>query len=162
MKLRFLALCCAAAWSAGSSPAAPPPAASPTKSPADASTPTIEVGHAAGWEFPIFTDKEGYHVLTLRGAQAEIISADQVNVTDFSAFVFSGDASERVETVLLSPQATFYPKLYRATGDSPVRLIHDDIEVTGRGWTYDHNTKKVSLAHDVRVTFHAQLSDILK
>ena len=46
--------------------------------------------------------------------------------------------------------------------DDAVRMIRDDIEVTGRGWTYDHRAKKVSLAADVRIVFAAQLNDILK
>lgn len=124
--------------------------------------PPIDSGPALGWVFPVFTDKEGYHLLTLRGSAARILSADKIDVTDFSAFVFTGDATERVETVLLSPHAVFYPKDYRAAGDNSVRLIHDDIEVTGVGWTYNHNTKKVVLEHNVRVTFQAQLGDILK
>jgi lipopolysaccharide export system protein LptC len=64
--------------------------------------------------------------------------------------------------MLLSSTATFYPKEQRATGDKNVRLIRDDIEVTGEGWTYDHTGKKVSLARHVRVVFSAQLNDILK
>ena len=130
--------------------------------PATGKQPQIDAGPAIGWVFPVFTDKEGYHLLTLRGSAARLISADKINVTDFSAFVFSGDATEHVDTVLLSPKATFYPKDNRAEGDSSVRLIHDDIEVTGEGWKYDHTAKKVSLAHNVRVTFRSQLGDILK
>lgn len=135
--------------------------------PAPAATPSnpqsvIQSGPAIGWSFPIFTDKHGYHLLTLRGSKALIEGPDRIQVTDFSAFMFSGDASERVDTILVSPQATFFPKEYRAMGDSSVRLIHDDVEVSGVGWTYDHKTKKVFLAHDARVTLHVHLNDILK
>jgi hypothetical protein len=151
-----LALLLSAGLFAATLAAAPEPAASAAKLPA------IETGPAIGWVFPVFTDKEGYHLLTLRGANAKIDGPDKIDVTGFSAVVFSGDATERVDTVLISPQASFFPKVNRATGTSTVRLIHDDIEVTGVGWTYDHTSKKVSLAHDVRVTFHAQLNDILK
>jgi lipopolysaccharide export system protein LptC len=56
----------------------------------------------------------------------------------------------------------FLPKEHRAHGDKSVRYIRDDIEVTGVGWMYDHETKKVSLQQNVRVTFRAQLNDILK
>lgn len=127
-------------------------------------------GPARGWAFPVFSDKEGYRLLRLTGSEARILDANRIEVAAFSAVVFSGDASERVDTILLSPQATFFPKENRAAGSSDVRLIlsgsaerkQDDVEVTGRGWTYDHASKKVSIAHDVRVTFHAQLNDILK
>jgi opacity protein-like surface antigen len=122
----------------------------------------IETGPALGWVFPVFSDKEGYRLFTLRGASAQVLGPDRVDVTGFSAVVFSGDATERVDTVLLSPAATFSPKTNRASGDSSVRLIHDDIEVTGVGWTYDHAAKKVSIAHQVRVTFQGQINDILK
>jgi hypothetical protein len=148
--------------------AAEPAAAN--KPPADAAKPIIETGPAVGWVFPLFTDKEGYHRLTLHGDTARVVGPDQIDVTGFSAVVFSGDATERVDTVLLSPQATFFPKENLAKGASAVRLIlngkdpsrKDDIEVIGRGWTYDHAAKRVSLAHDVRVTFQTQLHDILK
>ncbi|PTX97713.1 hypothetical protein [Opitutus sp. ER46] len=141
---------------------ATPPAASPKSAPANAAA--IEAGPAVGWTLPIFTDKEGYRQLTLRGSLARVISKDQIDVTGFSAVAFSGDASERVESVLLSPQASFFPRTNRATGKDTVRLIHDDIEVLGRDWTFEMigGTKKVSIARDVRVTFQAQLNDILK
>lgn len=122
----------------------------------------IETGPALGWVYPVFTDKEGFHLYTLRGAAARIDGVDKVHVTDFSAVIFSGDARERVDTVLLSPQATFFPKLNRASGSSTIRVIHDDTEVVGRGWTYDRKAQRVTLAHDVRVTFQAQMKDILK
>jgi lipopolysaccharide export system protein LptC len=124
--------------------------------------PAVETGPALGWTFPLFSDAEGYHLYTLRGDTARMISADEIDVTGFNAVIFSGDATERVDSVLLSPQATFNPKENRVTGNSSVRLIRDDVEVTGRGWTYEHNLKKVSISHDVRVTFHSQLNDILK
>ena len=136
----------------------------------DSSKPPIMSGPAVGWVFPVFSDKEGYRLLTLRGSAARVVSSDEIDVTGFSAVVFSGDAGERVDKILLSPEASFYPKTNRASGKSAVRLIlsgrpdtpNDDVEVIGREWTYDHRTKKVSIAHDVRVTFHTQLHDILK
>jgi hypothetical protein len=147
---------------AGESPAAPSESA--------AAKTAIESGPAKGWIFPVFSDKEGYRLYTLRGSEIRYVNANEIDVAGFSAVVFSGDASERVDTVLLSPQATFYPRENRASGNDAVRLIlsgrpdtpSDDVEVTGRGWTYNHGSKKVSIAHEVRVTFHAQLNDILK
>lgn len=129
---------------------------------ANAAKSNVETGPALGWVFPVFSDKEGYRLFTLRGSSAQFKGTERIDVTGFSAVIFSGDASERVDTVLLSPSATFLPKTNLATGESSVRLIHDDIEVTGVGWNYDHTSKKVSLAHQVRVTFQAQINDILK
>jgi hypothetical protein len=146
------------------------PAASPHPATADSAKAHIETGPATNWTYPVFTDKEGYRKYLLRGSTARVLDPNRIQVTGFNCVVFSGDAAERVDTVLLSPEALFFPKDNRASGSSSVRLLfsgrpdtpNDDIEVIGRDWVYDHGRKAVSLAHNVRVTFHAQLHDILK
>jgi hypothetical protein len=117
---------------------------------------------AVNWMLPIFTDKEGYRSMTLRGSEVRPQNSGAIAVTDLNITIFSGDAAARVDSILLSPAATFYPRENRATGEKSVRFIRDDIEVTGVGWTYDHAAKKVSLHSNVRVTFSAQMDDILK
>ncbi len=116
---------------------------------------------AVNWVLPIFTDKEGYRSMTLRGSEVRP-AGKSIAVTDLSITVFSGDAAAQVDTILLSPAAIFSPKENVARGDSAVRLIRDDVEITGVGWRYDHAGKKVSLQQSVRVVFRAQLNDILK
>ena len=116
---------------------------------------------AQNWVLPIFTDKEGYRSMTLRGTEVRPRGKD-VEVTDLSITVFTGDASARVDSILLSPAAVFHTKENRASGDKAVRFIRDDFEVTGVGWTYDHAARKVSLQSNVRVTFRTPLNDILK
>ena len=117
---------------------------------------------AVNWVLPLFTDKEGFRTMTLRGSEVRPGAHNSIAVRDLNITVFSGDAAARVDNVLLSPVADFFPKENRAAGDGPVRLIRDDVEVTGVGWTYDHAAKKVSLQSRVHVTFRAQLNDILK
>ena len=117
---------------------------------------------AKNWVLPLFTAKDGFRSMTLRGSEVRPLGTTRIEVTDLNITVFSGDAAAHVETILLSPAAVFLPKEKRATGEKSVRLIHDDIEVTGEGWTYDHEAKKVSLDRHVRVVFSAQLNDILK
>lgn len=116
---------------------------------------------AQNWVLPIFTDKEGYRSMTLRGTEVWPRGKD-IAVTDLSITVFTGDASARVDSILLSPAAVFHTKENRASGDKAVRFIRDDFEVTGVGWTYDHAARKVSLQSNVRVTFRTPLNDILK
>jgi hypothetical protein len=131
-------------------------------------TPTQTVGNpppssapAVNWVLPIFTDKEGYRSMTLRGSEVRP-TGKSIAVTDLSITIFSGDAAAKVDSILLSREAQFFPKENRATGENAVRYIRGDIEVTGVGWNYDHTAKKVSLRQNVRVTFAAQLNDILK
>lgn len=116
---------------------------------------------AVNWALPIFTDKDGFRSMTLRGSEVRP-QGQRVAVTDLSITIFSGDAEAKIDSMLLSPEALFLTKENRASGEKSVRLIRDDVEVTGVGWTYDHKAKKVSLQHNVRVTFRAQLQDILK
>lgn len=99
--------------------------------------------------------------MTLRGSEVRPLGAN-IAVTDLNITIFSGDAAAKVDSILLSRQARFFPRENRAEGDDAVRFIRDDIEVTGVGWNYDHATKKISLRSQVRVTFTAQLNDILK
>ncbi|MDP3073442.1 MAG: hypothetical protein Q8N18_24335 [Opitutaceae bacterium] len=130
---------------------APPPApAAPA-----ASAPAIN------WVLPIFTDKEGFRSMTLRGTEVRP-AGKNIAVTDLSITIFSGDAASRVDSMLLSPAAVFFPKENRASGDGAVRYISDQADVTGTGWTYDHSTKKVSIQKNVRIILHAQLNNILK
>ena len=125
-----------------------------------AETPS-SVAPAVNWVLPIFTDKEGFRSMTLRGSEVHP-QGRRIAVTDLSITIFSGDARSVVDSMLLSPLAVFTPKENRAEGEKSVRFIRDDIEVTGVGWTYDHTTKKVTLRENVRVSFRAQLNDILK
>jgi hypothetical protein len=129
---------------------------------ADPEVTPVAPAPAVNWVLPIFTDKEGYRSMTLRGSEVRPAGKSVIAVTDLSITIFSGDAKSEVDTMLLSPVAIFAPKENRARGDKAVRLIRDDVEVSGIGWNYDHATKKVSLERDVRVTFRAQLNDILK
>lgn len=116
---------------------------------------------AVNWVLPIFTDKEGYRSMTLRGSEVRP-SGSTIAVTDLSIWIYSGDATAKVDSILLSQKAQFFPKQNRAAGEEGVRFIRDDIEVTGVGWSYDHTAKKISLQSEVRVTFKSQLKDILK
>ena len=126
-----------------------------------AAEPAPTTAPAVNWVLPLFTDKEGFRSMTLRGSEVRP-SGKSIAVTDLSITIFSGDAAAKVESILLSREAQFFPKENRASGEKAVRYIQGDIEVTGVGWTYDHTAKKVSLRENVRVTFSAQLNDILK
>ncbi len=105
--------------------------------------------------------KEGFRSLLLR-ASAMKVARERVDLTDMNLSVFSGDAAEHVDTILLSPEATFLPDTNVAHGEKTVRFIRDDLEASGTKWTYDHKVKRISLDGNVRVVFNAQLKDILQ
>jgi hypothetical protein len=107
---------------------------------------------------------EGYRKMALKGTEARQLTADQTEFIDVNIAVFSGDASTRLNMVILSPSAAFYRSELLASGDGAVRLIdyEHDFEVTGEKWIYDYNRKKISIARNVKVIIHAPLPDILK
>lgn len=130
----------------------------------------ISVAHAAdsgvlapakNWSATLFT-KQNFHSMTLRGAEARFGEGSAINVVDLNLTIFAGDATNRVETILLSSAATFHPKENTASGEKGVRLIRDDLEAAGTRWTYEHAQKKVSLHDHVRIVFYAELKSILK
>jgi hypothetical protein len=110
---------------------------------------------------PTFTP-EGYRSWLLCGAQGVYVDDNHLDVTDLNLTVFSGDVSNRVESVFLSPSAAALIGESRVRGPGALRLITDDFEATGEDWLYDHREKKVSIHRDVRVVFHARLNDILR
>lgn len=110
---------------------------------------------------PIFT-KEGYRSLLLRASEMEVISSTRVELAEMNLTAFTGDATERVETILLAPAATFLRTEDVVRGEKSVRFIRDDLEASGTKWVYNHREKSISMDGNVHVVFHAALKDILK
>ena len=108
------------------------------------------------------TYAEGYRQMTLRGDEVRPITADRIDVSGMTVTVFSGDAAAKVVSVLVSPDATFLVSEKLARGDKSVRIVRDDIDVKGDGWSYSYNEKKVLIYRHAHVVFHSALPDILK
>ena len=60
------------------------------------------------------------------------VNDNRLDVVDLNLTVFSGDASNRVESVFLSPSAVALIGESRVRGPGALRLITDDFEATGR------------------------------
>ena len=113
------------------------------------------------WALPLFTN-EGPRSMTARGTEARFVTANQIEVVDLNLTVFSGDPASKVESILLSPAATFLPQDKIAQGDKSVRFIGQGIEASGERWLYRHGEKKISLDGNVRVIFEAELKNLLQ
>lgn len=114
----------------------------------------------SSFRLPTFT-KEGHRSMLLQGTEA-IVGAHQVDLTGLNLSLFTGDARNHVETIILSPTAVADLETDIISGPGVVRFIRDDLEITGTEWRYDHRGKKVSIARHTRVVFQAQMPDILK
>lgn len=113
------------------------------------------------WRLPSFT-AEGHRESLVRGSEARLLPDGNVDLKDLTLTLFTRDESNRVETILLSPAARVLTSDRAVTGESSLRVIHDQFEATGTGWRYDHETKKVSLHRNVRVVLQAEVKDLLQ
>ncbi|MFM1746560.1 MAG: hypothetical protein RLZZ188_226 [Verrucomicrobiota bacterium] len=134
-------------------------ASEPTMPPGGKPQPSAAPAHQ--WVLPVFSDREGHRLMTLRGAEVRP-AGEVIVIRDLMVTVFSGDASAKVDSILMSPAAEFRPGRNVVSGDRSVRFLQDDVEVTGGRWTFDQAAKKVSLRENVRVTFKGSLNDILR
>lgn len=122
---------------------------------------------AQNWETKIFT-KEGYRSMILRGTEARVLGGKRLDVVDLSITTFSKGADAQVDSILLSPVASFFSGDNLAKGDQSVRLIrigednNIDMEITGEQWTYIHDERKITIQKKTRVVFHAELPDLLQ
>ena len=122
---------------------------------------TATLAPAKNWVLPLFT-KEGRRSMTARGSEARIANEHQIDVTNLNLTIFKSNTIDQIETIILSPAATFLPNESIARGEKTMRFIRDDLEATGTRWIYHHSGKKVSLDGRVRIVINAQLKELLK
>jgi hypothetical protein len=116
----------------------------------------------AGLNFtlPVFT-QQGHRSLLLRGSRGEPVGNDRFDVTDMNLTLYSGDVANRVETIILSPKASYVMTTNVASGSGGFRLIRDDLEASGDRWTYNRIAETVSVEGNARVVIRAPLGNLL-
>jgi hypothetical protein len=70
------------------------------------------------------------------------VDSDQVDITGMNVTVFSGGPDAKVDSVILSPAGVVLINEKVATATGTVRLIRDDVEVTGEGLDLLPTTRK--------------------
>jgi hypothetical protein len=113
------------------------------------------------FNLPVFTAK-GYRQYFLSGSRATQTAASRYEVTNMRLVHYKGDAANTIETIVLSPRASFAKEKQFANGTEGVRVIRDDLEVSGNRWSYDHLGESLIVEDRVEVTIHAVLPAILK
>jgi hypothetical protein len=110
----------------------------------------------------VFTnDTEGWRDTDLRAAEARV-SREEVVLTGATYTVYSGDAANRPVTVFTAPSATALPGRKILRGDGPVRVVRDDLEVSGEQWAYDHVAQAITIEKNARTVIRATLPDLIK
>jgi hypothetical protein len=116
------------------------------------------------FSLPTFTIPDGYRSWLVRGSEAWMTGPDLIDVNGLTLTIFSGDASNRIDTMLLSPAARVLPTEQIITGNSTLRVInlHDGFEATGENWRCTLKEKTVTLARNVRVVLNAEFKNLLR
>lgn len=113
------------------------------------------------FRLPTFTP-DGHRAWLIRGSEAVLRDKNSIDVRELALTIFTGDATERIETMILSPAAQVAPDTQVAQGPDSIRVINDNFEASGIGWRYAHREKLVSMSRQVRVTIRSELKDLLK
>lgn len=114
----------------------------------------------SNFRLPTFT-KDGHRSMLIQGGKA-VVADSQIELAELNLTLFDGSAKDLVDTIIISPRAVAELDTETIGGDSAVRVIRDDLEITGEKWSYDHRQKKVSIGANARIAFAAQLPDLLK
>jgi len=112
------------------------------------------------FRLPTFNE-QGHRSMLIESSEA-IVGPSQIELTNLNLTLFDGTARNAIETILLSPQATALTDEETISGKGPVRIIRDDVEITGIGWRYEHASRKVSIAKNTRIRFQSSLPDLLR
>lgn len=116
------------------------------------------------FRLPSFND-QGFRTSLLEGDEAQVISPSQIDMKEMHMTLFSGDENNAVDTTLLASTATvrlLEKNQITVEGGNSVRLIREDLDVSGENWSYQHAEKRLTLGKNVRVVIRAELGDILK
>lgn len=113
------------------------------------------------FRLPMFGD-DGYRIWDLRGHEGRYISEDRVDVSQMHLRIFSSREPGRVETEIISPQATMLVRRNQARGDQTIKVLGDNFEVEGQRWSWDGDANRVVIDEKVKVTFFEELSGILQ
>ncbi len=112
------------------------------------------------FRLPMFGDA-GHRIWDLRGAEAHFVSEDQVDVFHMHLRIFSGDADERVRTLIQSPEARVYIERNEARGDRSIEVTGDNYRATGRSWSWIREENRILIQEEVEVTFFEELEGFL-
>lgn len=116
------------------------------------------------FSLPFFND-EGFRTRLIRGNEARLTDPRRPELRDVTISLFKGDASNQIETVILSTDATVDTDAQFVTGVGSVRVVSDDFELSGEQWRYDYKeagTINILIQRKARIVMQAELQSLLK
>jgi hypothetical protein len=121
------------------------------------------------FKLPVLNE-QGIRTSLLRGSEARYISSTQIDLVGMQYTTFIENTTNEVDTTLLAPTASVLidNEKVLVRGNENVRLIRNNVDVTGEQWAYEQSgkkgstPKKIVIERNVRVVFQIELKNILK
>lgn len=116
------------------------------------------------FELPRFNDETGLIDWRLEGKEGVYRSEHEIEISDMTLTVYRHDdeGNPRPETRIMSPKATMHLRESKATGPGVIRIIGREHQITGRQWTWNGQTSRITIEKDARVIFRDTVFSILK
>ncbi len=110
--------------------------------------------------YPRFS-AEGFTQWILRGAKAYYDSEEQIRVDAMRMRLFTGDERMAVEMEMSSPEATIRLRENRAFSDAAIRIEGERFNLSGEGWEWLGDERRIEILRDAAVSFTDALPDAL-
>jgi lipopolysaccharide export system protein LptA len=110
--------------------------------------------------YPRFSE-DGYTQWILRGAKAHYDNEEQIRVDGMHMRLFTGDERMALEMEMKSPEATIRLRENRAFSDTTIHVEGTRFNLSGDGWTWIGNERKIEILRNAAVSFMDALPDTL-
>lgn len=110
----------------------------------------------------VFFSEEGYQRIRVQGDTAEVQDPTRVRLGGMKLTEYTGDAERTVESVLTAPIAIVEPETEIVSGPAAVKLVRNDLELSGEDWTYEKEANRVHIRRNAKLIFFAGFTDLLK
>ncbi|HNR93034.1 MAG TPA: LPS export ABC transporter periplasmic protein LptC [Kiritimatiellia bacterium] len=101
----------------------------------------------AGFELPEY-DADGKIVRHIFGDMAEMVPGGLIRISNLRVDIYN---NEQVEMKVIAPRCELNQQTKQAVSDGPVRIIRDNMVVTGRGFDFSNEKERIQIMHDTKV-----------
>lgn len=110
----------------------------------------------SGFELPEY-DAEGRKVRHIFGDMAEVLPEGLIRITNLRVDIFQ---NEKVAMKVIAPRCELNQKTKQAVSDGPVRIIRDNMVVTGTGFDFSNEKERIQIMHDTKVVLKGLRSKV--
>ncbi|MGD9873280.1 MAG: hypothetical protein AB7T27_03315 [Kiritimatiellia bacterium] len=110
----------------------------------------------SGFELPEY-DAEGKKVRHIFGDMAEVLPDGLIKITNLRVDMFK---DENVEMKVIAPRCELNQQTGQAVSDGPVRIVRDNMVVTGRGFDFSKEKERIQIMHNTKVVLRGLRSRV--